>query len=309
VPARPDVYDFISPSILLSETHFHFYGVKSVLADALERVADEGFYRGIEMADISDPAERKRIGKIIEENGLALTQWMSMVLITEKLNLSSLDEDLRRKSVARMIDWMPLCAECGTTSFAVLSGPDPGPALRAQTTEQLYRSFIEICEALERYRPLRLLLEPLDRDAHKNFLIGPTDEAASLLRRVKEQYPKAGLSWDTAHSALCEEDVVASMCGYRDCISQMHLANAVLDRSDTRYGDHHMPMGAPGFLTVEKCADLFEAGVKCGFLGENRPGVSVEVRGEKNGDPWDTERGGREFVLAAWNEFALRWKG
>ncbi len=306
MPAGPDIYDFISPSVLLSETHFHFYGAKSVLADAVERVADEGFYRGIEMADVADPADRKRMGEVVDKSGLVLTQWMSMVLITEKLNLSSVDENLRGKSVARMIDWMPLCAECGTNSFAVLSGPDPGPALRHQAKEQLYRSFIEICEALERHKPMRLLLEPLDREAHKNFLIGPTDEAASMLRRVKQQFPDAGLSWDTAHSALCEEDIVASMCKYQDCIAQMHLANAVLDRNYPSYGDHHMPMGAPGFMTVQKCADLFQAGVNCGLLGEKRPGVSVEVRGEKNGDPWETERAGREFVFAAWDEFAER---
>ena len=94
-----DMRNAIIPSILLSETHFASYGVEGVMADAVERVVAEGFYGNIELADVTSAAERKRIGHIVRQSGIRLTQWMSLVLNTEGLNLSSVDETLRAKSV------------------------------------------------------------------------------------------------------------------------------------------------------------------------------------------------------------------
>ncbi|OFX18196.1 MAG: hypothetical protein A2Z18_01200 [Armatimonadetes bacterium RBG_16_58_9] len=289
-----------TPGILLGETHYAFRTARGVIADAVARVADEGFYGGVEISDVSDVADRKRIENTVQAHGLRLTQWMTTLLITEKLNLSSLDEDLRCRSVARMKQQMNFTAECGAHSFALFSGPDPGPGLRAKATQQLYVSFCELSEALTSYHPMRLIFEPLDRDAYKNGLIGPMSEAADLVRRVRCCYPNVGLCWDSAHVALCGEDVLESILAYHEFVDQIHLANAVLDRSYPDFGDRHMPLGVPGFLTTEMMAKVIGRVVSAGFPRKSHPMLSVEIRTPDGGDPWLTEAWGRRALEQAW---------
>ncbi len=222
----------IIPSVLLSETHFAYCRRKDCIGDAVARVADDGFYGGVEIADIPDASERERIGSVVQAYGLRLIQWMSMVLVTENLNLSSLDESLRKQTVARMKGLTDQAAQCTASGFAVLSGPDPGPQLRKDATEQLYKSMCELAEALKQYHPMALILEPLDRDAHKNGLLGPTREVVELMARLRRQFPNVGVSWDTAHVALCDEDILQSFKTAHSYIRQIHLADAVLDRLD-----------------------------------------------------------------------------
>jgi len=293
-----------TPTLLLGETHFFHRNQPGVIAAAIDRMSGEGFFRGVEIADVAVFEDRRRIGRIMRDQSTRLTYWTSMILYEEQLNLSALDEDLRRKSVARIKQEMNFAAECEAACFAVLSGPDPGPAYRAVGTEQLFRSLCELAEALKAFSGLRLLLEPLDREAHKNALIGPTPEAVGLARRVRQIHPMFGLSWDTAHAALCGEDLFEAIRAGRSCIAQIHLANAVLDRQDPRFGDHHMPIGKPGFLDVKVIADLFRMAMEIGWFGDNRPGVSVEVRTAQGNDPWETVTQCRRILEEAWTLFA-----
>jgi hypothetical protein len=142
--SRPrEMTDFFTPGILLSETHFGCRSVRGLIAAAVERVAAEGFFRGIEIADVTDAADQARIGRAVLGHRLRLTYWTSMILNEEKLSLCALQEDLRKKTVARLTRDMAAAAECAAVAFAVLSGPDPGPPLRAPATEQLHRSLCE----------------------------------------------------------------------------------------------------------------------------------------------------------------------
>lgn len=284
-----NINEAFKPSILLCESHFHYYGMKGVIADAVERVADDGFFHGIEIPDIVDRNDRNRIARAVQAHNLKATCWMSFVLINNELNLSSSDTPLRKKSVAMMIEQMEACAECGAGRFAVLSGPDPGPLSRAASVECLYTSLCELCEAAGKCGDINITLEPLDRDAHKNGLIGPTADFIPLISRVKESHSNIGISWDSAHVALCGDDIFNSLAASKELVDGIHLANAVLDRNDSLFGDNHMKFGAPGFLTKDFMVKFFEEAVEIGLLGANGPCVSIEVRTSPGGDPWETE--------------------
>lgn len=293
--------DMFKPGIMLSETHFPYLDQDGLMPDAVGRIVDEGFYRHIEIADIKRSKDRERIGVLVRGSGVALAQWMSLVLAREELNLSSVNDGLRKKSVARMREMIEPAVECGASTFSVLPGPDPGSALRAQATEQLYRSLVELCEALDCSSSIRLMLEPLDRGAHKNGLLGPTSEFVTLFRRLRQSFPSAGVSWDTAHVVLCGDDLFDSFERARDVTLQIHLANAVLDSTKEGFGDNHMDIGPPGFLTVEKIARLLRQGVESGFLPSVRPSVAAEIRTPRGGDPWETVARGRQVLEEAWN--------
>ncbi|MFQ5500638.1 MAG: TIM barrel protein, partial [Candidatus Zixiibacteriota bacterium] len=166
-----EMTEMLTPSILLSETHFPLLGIRGILADAIARIADERFFGCIELTTIADGNERRRIGQIVRENGLILNLWMSLVLAEEGLNLSALDESLRKRSVRRVADHIPQSTECGATALAVLSGPDPGPLCRAEASQRLCLSLCELSDAASAEGSLKVLLEPLDRGAHRNGLI------------------------------------------------------------------------------------------------------------------------------------------
>ena len=292
--------DLFKPSILLSETHFLYRNVGGALAGAVERIADEGFFRGIEIPDIKDHTDRQRIGQIVHNSKLTLTMWMSTVLMTKELNLSSLDETIRKKSVAWLKKYMDAAAECGVSRFAVLSGPDPGPNLRVYATGKLYTSLCELCEAILEFGSMRIVLEPLDRGAHKNGLIGPTNDFVPLINRVRKSYSNIALSWDSSHVALCGDNIFESLTISKDLIDGIHLGNAILDRSDKMFGDYHMKIGKPGFLAIEVVAAIFKKAIEIGLFGRGRPCVSVEVRTPNGEDPWGIEAHCRKVIHEAW---------
>jgi len=295
-----EITDAFLPSLIVSESHFHFYRQKGVIADALCRVAEEGFYKGAEIADIMDKSERKRIGEVVVGSGLCVAQWMSLVLINEGLNLSSINEDLRRKSVSRMKDHLEPAAECRASYFALLSGPDPGAELRNQATEQLYRSLCELCEAAENYS-ICIFLEPLDRPAHKKGLIGPGCEAADLVGRVRKSFNNMSLCWDSAHLALNGEDILESLVLMKLYITRLHLSNPVLDSSREDFGDNHIPIGPPGDFTIEDMVKVFRKAVEIELFVKQKPYVSVEVRSGCGADPWDTVVLARRTLQQVWN--------
>ena len=294
------MHEILTPGILLSETHYPFLSEPGAIADAVARVAGEGFYGRVEIPPIASAADRRRIGRTVAGAGLSVTQWMSFVLVQENLSLASLDESTRQRAVRRLIDEFPAAAECGATGIAVLSGPDPGPASRSQAMEALCLSLCELHQALPTEPGTRLILEPLDREVHKKGLVGPTAEALSLVARVRDAGSDLWISWDAAHTTLCGEDVLDSLGAAEGCIEQMHMANAVLDRSHEAFGDCHGRIGKPGVLDVNGIAAIFDKALDVGIFGERRTSVAVEVRTPEGGDPWETERHGRAVLEAAW---------
>ena len=292
--------DVLRPGIILSELLFPYLDRTGVVADTVERIADEGFFRRAEIAVVSDAAERKRIAEAVGASDLHILQWMTLTMMQEGLNPSVLDEAQRTRCVRRIIELTDYAAECGADMIALYSGPDPGPDLRGEATRRLGDSLAEICRAAAGVGLLKVLIEPLDREAHKKALIGPTSEAVSLLRDFRSDGAELALNWDSSHTALNGEDLLDSLALAADYLDQIHLANAILDPCDPDFGDFHMAIGKPGFLDAARIAAIFRKALEIGFLGLRRPCVAVEVRTPDGGDPWRVERQCRDVLAEAW---------
>ena len=297
------------PGIILSESHFPYLNTTGIIIEAIQRIAEEGFYKKVEIADISDKAERKQIRDIVYSNNIDVTQWMSFVLLyaaEQELNLSSTDEALRKKTVSVIKDHIGPAVECGASFFALLGGADPGPHLRTSATEQLCQSLCEICEAAQSYS-LDVILEPLDREAHKNHLIGPTNEAVALIKNVRRAFDNIGLCWDSSHVALCGEDIFQSLTEAAPYIKQIHLANPVLNAEINSFTDNHIPIGPPGYLTIEKIAEFYKRAIDLGLLVEHKLSVALEVRTPKDDDPWDTIAECTRQFQQSWSLYEEKW--
>lgn len=266
----------LTPALLASESFYPLLGDERLLLDAVEREVADGFYTRLEISAMKTAQGRRRLREIQAGCGLQLTQWITNDLGELALNPSATDPELRRRTVEQMLKLAEAATESGADRMAFISGKDPGPASRqeaARGLEEVIRTVAERAMGLG----LTLLLEPLDRGAHKDNLIGPTPEAVALVKRVRRSCPNVLLSWDSAHVALNREDLLVSLTQAMPCIGQLHLANAVLERGNPRYGDWHMPMGRPGFLTEDMAYAVCRYAASQLSEGETL-GVTVEAR-------------------------------
>ncbi|RDW22166.1 hypothetical protein CWR48_00195 [Oceanobacillus arenosus] len=267
------------PSLLVPEIFHPIKREKNFTADLLESIVEANFYKSVELGDGFDKQERKRILAVTEKNRIDVTQWLTFLIEENKLDVSSLDTALRKETVRTVKESLPLAAEIGAKNIAIVTGDDPGPERWAEGIEGLYESLCEIAEAAKEYK-MNLLIEPLDRFAHKKRIIGTTDETVELLARVQETYGNVGIAFDTAHAALNGEDIFEALEKGGDLIHQIHFSNAVLDTKIELYGDFHMEIGEPGFLTVEKISAILQKADECGIQAENGLRVAAEVRGK-----------------------------
>ena len=126
------------------------------------------------------------------------------------------------------------------------------------------------------------------------------------MKALRPDCPKLYLAWDSAHVALNEENLIESLTTAAPLISQLHLANAILDPQAQGYGDYHMKFGEPGFLTTASAAQIIRTALHLALPEELGPiSLAIEMRTTDQDDLWDNERQCREFLQSAWRE-ALR---
>ncbi|MCW5720061.1 MAG: sugar phosphate isomerase/epimerase [Devosia sp.] len=268
---------FILPSLLVPEVYGPWKAQKGFVPAQIEAAIKDGFYRSIEISPVYDADDRAAVRRLTSENDLYLSCWLTEVLDVEKLDLTSLDEPLRAHSVEAIKQRLPAAVETGARTVAFIGGADPGPDLRERGYDAFYRSLSAISAEASNLG-LTVMFEPLDRFAHKKRLIGPTAEIVDAFARVRAEHPDFGLAFDTAHAALNEEDIAASLTLAKSQIVNIHLSNAVLDNRSPLYGDHHMAPGAPGFLTVERAAAIVVQAARDGMGRHQGLPVSVEAR-------------------------------
>lgn len=294
------ITDKLYPSAHIAELFFPLTGDENAVAQVVRRIADEGYYLGVETGIIHQPKVAETLRGIAEQRGLKVTQWLTFELLKDRLNLSSLDTALRESSIRRACELVHLAAECGTNKLSLVSGADPGDALREEAKKGFAEALVRIGEVVRHYPGMLIQVEPLDRFAHKCQLIGPTDETVQWMTRLRADCPRLYLAWDSAHVALNQEDLGESLRLAAPILSQMHLANAILDPQQEGYGDYHMKFGEPGFLTAGVAAKLVRTALTLPFPPElGAISIAVEMRTTEQDDLWDNERQCRAFLKAA----------
>lgn len=285
------IRDSLYPGLLASETFFPVLDNEGLLTDMVKRVVEDGFYGRVEISAMKTPLGQRELRALAAQ--IPVTQWITNDLNALNLNPSAVDSELRRRTVEKMKELVDVAAESGADRVAIISCQDPGPALRAEAAKGLTETMCTVAQYAAA-RNITLMLEPLDRGAHKNNFIGPTDEAVAILKQVHETCSNVLISWDSAHVALNGEDVVASLEQSFDYVGQIHLANAVLDRSSKAFGDWHMAMGEPGFLTEEVAAQLAKSA--CLRLGDKRMAITIESRSANADVMLENDRKNRAFL-------------
>ena len=272
------------------------------LKNYLSYIPSIPFYKGVELGVFMNTSVRKEVRKMVEQNNYQLTTWLSPTLIGEGLNLSSLDSDLRKKSVSRAKELIALAAETGTTHCGVPCGPD-NKEHREDAQKALEDSWAQMLEEMAKYNGVDMTFEALDRDSSKFMLVGPITEAIEIIGRLNKKTGKIFSHWDSAHELLNGFDLFESIEVAKPYLAQIHLTDAITDRSHPYFGDLHMDMGhgpewkAQGVMTPSLSAKLLKKVLtfdKCD--GVKDVYCAVEMRSALGEDLWEKERIAREYL-------------
>jgi len=285
------------------ETFMPLQSNETMMVDTLEGLAKIDFYQAIETGFFFAAENQHRVREYCAASGWELTMWATPALLAEQLNLSALDDQLREKSVSRTIELLDQAVACGANKVGLPSGDYPGDDLCETAKSALYDSMQRISTVLKSHPDMQILLEPLDRYAHKKQLIGPMAEAMEWFAPLHAECSNIFIHWDSAHEALGGIDLIESLRLAKPYLSQFHLCNAVLDPGHPMYGDWHMDIGqapeyqSPGYLTPELGARVLgEVASWEVTKGCKATYVALEMRSHMGDDMWAKEKSARQFL-------------
>lgn len=257
--------------------------------EGIQRVAADPFFDVLEITRIKNPAIRQQVRDIADMAHMDLGFGAQPPLLMGKLNTAALDEDARRAAVAEVKTCIDQAYEHGCRLLAMIDGLEswPGEAQKERALDQVTKSLDELCEYAEQQAKdylLTISLETFDRSIEKKSLLGPTRDAASVARRVKDKHQNFGLTIDLSHIPLLGETIRESLTEAQDFLIHAHVGNCQMqDPNLPSYGDKHPRFGAPlGENDARHLSEFLNTLMEIGFfekeLPTRRPVVTFEVR-------------------------------
>lgn len=305
---KEPLHHYVRPGIV----HFMAYPVikgEGPILESLTELLCDPFFEVIEISWIKDPAIRAEAKALLESSGVAVKYGAQPRLLTQGLDLNSLDAATRERAVNEMKAGLDEAAEMGITDFGLLSGPYPGAAEEAAAMDALTDSLDEVC-AYASDRGIDVALEVFDRAIDKKCLVGPVDSAREIAERVKATHPTFGLLVDLSHIPLLGESPAQALQPVKDHVVHIHIGNAYMDHTgDPAYGDMHPRFGYPGSANdVPELVDFLQELFAIGYLkadGSSRAAVSFELKPVGNENPRTLIANGQRKLVEAWSQVSL----
>lgn len=263
--------------------------------EVTEIIVSDPFFDLIELPPIPEKAWLD-IEPILSSSRKEVFIGLQPVIMTEGKNLCSLIEGERLNAVEFMKDIIHTAADKGIKKLALCSGPDPGPEKRIEATNALIKSLTEIAaDAAE--EEVYIQFETFDRDHDKKQLIGPIQEAANVVKRVRSAYQNIGILWDLSHAPLLNEKP-AVLGEYSELISHIHIGCAKSINDSLR--DWH-----PGFYrkgSLNSLEDVMEL-IRQLDLMEYDGAVSFEVKPEQGQSSEEVLNAAKGVLFSAFARF------
>lgn len=282
------LYKYMKPGLV----HFMAYPAtmkgEGPVAETIKKVILDDYFTAIEITTVKDPAVREEVRKMLESSHMTVAYGGQPRLLTNGLNINSLDEEARQKALNNLKEGIDEAYEIGASGFAFLSG-NYDEATKEQSFEALVKSTKEICAYAKSKGNMKIALEVFDYDVDKRSLVGPADIALRYAKAVREEHPGFGLMVDLSHIPLIHETIEESLLPVKDYIIHAHIGNCVVKSPDMpAYGDVHPRFGFPnGENDVDEVVEYLRVLLQIGFLNtENPPIVSFEVKpfGDEDSD-------------------------
>ena len=243
---------------------------------AVAEIESEKFFGAVQSLEVYEKDERIRIYDFLCEHQIELTYCLARDMGEHGLNLSSLDENLRKKSVDYVISRIESAKEIGSKAIQLVSGKYPGDEYRFDALEQLKRSLSDIVFEYKKHSNIEVLIEPLDYFCDKKGSLGTIPEALHMC----ESIPGLNVCLDTAHMLLNGENIVYMSNLASGYSPEFHFCNAILDKGNELFGDKHIPVWMKGDMDEQKVFSTTEELKKSGFWhSERKKRVFFEMYG------------------------------
>ena len=302
---KEPLHHYVRPGIVHFMAHPVIKGEGPIIESLTELLADP-FFEVIEISWIKDPAVRAEAKALLDSSGVSVKYGAQPRLLTQGLDINSLDAATRERAVAEMKAGLDEAAEMGITDFGLLSGPYPGAENEAAAMDALTVSMNEVC-AYASDRGISVALEVFDRAIDKKCLIGPADSAREIAERVKATHPSFGLMVDLSHIPLLSESPAEALQPVQDHLVHIHIGNAYMDdQGDPAYGDMHPRFGYPGSANdVPEIVAFLNELFKIGHLkrdGSSRAAISFELKPVGSENPRTMIANGQRKLIEAWSQ-------
>lgn len=254
---------------------------KSVI-DSIRTIAKDDFFDAIEVTQMDDETRKEAI-KLLDQSHLKVCYGAQPRLLGPGLNPNDLDEEMRKKAEATLIEAVDEAEQLGAKGIAFLAGK-----WAKETQEAAYAQLLKTTRAVCSYaakKKMMVELEVFDFDMDKAALIGPAPYAARFAADMRMTHQNFGLLVDLSHFPTTYETSQFVIRTLRPYITHFHIGNAVVEKGREAYGDQHPRFGFPGSANdVEELTDFFHVLKQEGFFCAANPYVlSFEVK------PWGNE--------------------
>jgi len=245
--------------------------------ETARRILLDDFFGVLVVGRMTEDA-RKAVKAMAADAHASLAISAAPVVLGEKLNLASLEEDVRKASVEALKRSVDDALWLGAPVVEVLDGARsyPGEDAEQRAADQLVRSLVELCrygEASTPREPVWILLETFDRAVDKRSLVGPSSLAVQVAARVRAQQSNFGLTIDMGHLPLLGESYGNALKAASEYLVHAHLGSCVRDDpTHPSYGDNHPCFGlAGGVADVAELTEFLAALVEVGYFEKSLP--------------------------------------
>jgi sugar phosphate isomerase/epimerase len=257
------------------------------ILDTIAKIVSDDFFGAIEVSWMKDDNVRKQAARLLESAFVDVVYCGGPPMLNQKLNLNAFDGNIRAAAVDSVKKLIDEAYSLGARIIAILSGPDVEPEKREKAKSNLVESLKQVCKYAQdnsKDYTLMVSLENFDQEYDKKLLIGPTKDAADVVRRVKEKYSNIGLTVDLSHLPLLHETPKQALTAAKPYLEHAHMGNCVMkDRTHPQFGDQHPRFGvAGGENSVKELTDFLAVLKDIGYFNRKTstrlPVVSFEVK-------------------------------
>jgi len=240
--------------------------------EAFKELFSDPFFELIEFNFIPEE-EWEKVKDIAKGSNKELSLGLQPFTLSETGNISSLNENNRKKAVEEIKRMIEISSKRGIKVVGLSSGADPGKEKREEARKKLVESLVEICKFSESLGA-NVILETFDRDYDKKQLIGPLEEAAEIAKEVRKEAKNFGLMWDLSHAPMLHE-TPEKLLNYKEYIWHIHIG--CTKEINGKLFDYHPGFYRPGAINkVEEVVSLLRTLKKMEYRGA----ISFEVKPE-----------------------------
>jgi len=271
------------------------------VVEILKKIAVDDYFDAVEVTWIKDEQLRSEAAKLFEVSHLTVCYGAQPRLLTTGLNPNDLNEEMRAKAEATLMEAIDEAAQLGAKGIAFLSGKWEA-ATKDLAYEQLLKTTGNLC-AYAKTKGMMVELEVFDYDIAKKSLIGPAPYAAKFAADMRTTCDNFGLMIDLSHIPMCYESSEFVVRTLRPYLTHFHIGNTVCkDPSAEGYGDEHQRFGFPNSSNdTEELLQFLRVLKNEGFFNAENPYVlSFEVKPWKNEDPDVVVANAKRVLNRAW---------